>query len=198
MPRSSNSINVKVDKYNQNQAKVSPITWIAIGGFFVVILALLLIFSPNNPERIYNAYTAYGVTDLSKDHPLYQVSYEGGLFKKGLEDIIEKEEVVVVFIGYAACPGCQAHVAPLSKYFDSTGMGEYVDKVYYLDTTKDLEGYNSLAAKYSQIVETTPQIALIIDGELVKIYVPAENLTATDINRNMRTFFEDSIDLINE
>lgn len=199
MPRSSNSAPVKVDKYNQNQATIHPITWAAIGGFFVVILALLLIFSPNNQERIYNAYTAYGVTELPKDHPLYQVDYEGGLFKKGLEDIIEKDEVVVLLIGFAACPGCQSHVAPLSKYFESTGMNEYVDRIYYLDTTKDLNGFEKLAATYPEIVETTPQIILFINGELVKLYTPdqADTSTETAINRNMRDFFEDSIDLIN-
>lgn len=199
MPRSSNTAPVKVDKYNQNQAKIHPITWAAIGGFFVVILVLVLIFSPNNQERIYNAYTAYGVTDLSKDHPLYQLDYDGSLFKKGIEDVIEKEEVVVLFVGFAACPGCQSHVAPLSSYFESTGMDEYVDRIYYLDTTKDLKGYEKLAEKYSEIVETTPQIVLFIDGELVKLYTPdqADTSTPAAINRNMRNFFEDSIDLIN-
>ena len=49
-----------------------------------------------------------GVTTMPEDHPLYQVTYD--LFKKGLKDILEKEEVVILYIGYAACPNCQTHV----------------------------------------------------------------------------------------
>ncbi len=200
MARSNTAKPVKVDKYNKNQNKVHPITWISIAGFFVIILAIFLIFSPTNQEKIYKAYTAMGVTTMPEDHPLYQVTYDGSLFKKGLKDILEKEEVVILYIGYAACPNCQSHVTPISTYFSSTGMNEYTDHVYYLDTTQDVKGFDALAAKYSQIVDSTPQIMVFVDGEIVKLYTPetADTSTPALINRNMRTFYEDSIALINE
>ena len=64
MPRSSNTTSVKVDKYNQNQAKVSPLTWVAIAGFFVSIILILVLLTPNNQEKILEAYEAYGVTTM--------------------------------------------------------------------------------------------------------------------------------------
>ena len=200
MPRSSNKAPIKVDKYSQAQPKVSPITWISIAGFFVVVLALVLIFSPNNKEKIYNAYTAYGVTELSKDHPFYEANYEGGLFSKGIEDAIAKDDVVLVYIGYAACTGCQAHIVPFANYFESTGMNEYVDKIYYLDVSADTKGFEALAAKYSAIVDSTPQLVLFINGEYADIYAAANEDTSstTKINSNVRNFYEDAIDLINE
>lgn len=199
MPRSSNSTSVKVDKYN-NQAKVPLAVWLSIAGFFVVILGLLVIFTPNNQEKIYEAYTAYGVTTMPEDHPLYQVKYEGGLFRKGLEDILADEELVVVYFGFAACPGCQAHVTPISTYFTSTGMNEYVDKVYYLDVSQETKGFDVLRAEFTEIQTTTPQIAFFMNGELVEIYVATEANApdATQINRNIRDFYNNSIDLINE
>jgi len=199
MPRSSNSAPVKVDKYN-NQAKVPLAVWLSIAGFFVVVLALLAIFTPNNQEKIYNAYTTFGVTTMPKDHPLYQVKYDGGLFRKGLSDILEDEEVVIVYFGFASCPGCQAHVTPISTYFTSTGMNDYVDRVYYLDVSQETKGFDTLRAEFSQIQTTTPQIALFIDGQLVEIYVATEAnaSNATQINRNIRDFYENSIDKINE
>ncbi|MDY0295472.1 MAG: hypothetical protein RBQ71_06660 [Acholeplasmataceae bacterium] len=200
MPRSSNKAPIKVDKYSQAQPKVSPITWISIAGFFVVILAIIFIFSPNNQEKIYNAYTTYGVEDLPKDHPFYQVDYNGGLFKKGLEDLLEKEEVVILYIGYAQCSGCQAHIVPFATYFESTGMNEYVDKVYYMDVTQDGKGFEALAAKYAGIVDSTPQLILFINGEMADIYAAANADTSSTalINSNVRNFYEDAIDIINE
>lgn len=198
MPRSSNKQAVKVDKYKQNQTQIHPITWISIAGFFVVILAIFLIFSPSNQEKTYKAYTAYGVTTMPEDHPLYQVNFKSTLFKKGLDKLIDKEDVVVLYIGYAACTSCQSHVTPISTYFTSTGMNEYVDRVYYLDPSQDTDGFYALSALYSQILESTPQIMVFIDGELVKLYTPetADTSTTAMINRNIRTFYEDAIKLI--
>lgn len=200
MPSSSKKAPIKVDKYSQTKPKVHPLTWISIAGFFVVVLLLIVIFSPSNQEKIYNAYSVYGVEDLPKDHPLYQVNYEGGLFKKGIEDLIASEEVVILYIGYAACTGCQAHVVPISTYFVSTGMNEYTDKVYYLDVSADTKGFAELATKYSEVVDSTPQIMVFINGEFADIYAAGEtdSSTPTVINSNIRNFYENAIELINE
>ncbi len=199
MARTANAKPAKIDKYNKNQSNVSPFTWISIAGFFLAIIVLLIVLTPNNPEKILKAYEAYGVTTMPEDHPLYQIKYEGSLFKKGLKDIIEKEEVVIVYIGYAACPGCQTHVTPISTYFTSTGMNQYTDKVYYMDVTADIKGFEALSAAHAGFATSTPQIALFINGEMVKLYAAAnaDTSTSTMINRNIRNFYEDGIDLIN-
>ncbi|HAX03442.1 MAG: hypothetical protein A2Y45_00220 [Tenericutes bacterium GWC2_34_14] len=199
MPRSSNTTSVKVDKYNQNQAKVSPLTWVAIAGFFVSIILILVLLTPNNQEKILEAYEAYGVTTMPENHPLYSLKYDGSLFKKGLEDVIADDEVVILYIGYAACPACQAHITAISTYFTSTGMNEYVDRIYYMDTSNDLNGFNALSAAFEEIVDSTPQLVIFINGEIVDIY-NAQGVNpsdATAINRAIRTFYEDGIDLIN-
>ncbi|MDY0074710.1 MAG: hypothetical protein WC992_02530 [Acholeplasmataceae bacterium] len=199
MPRSSNKAPVKIDKYNQAEPKIHPVTWISIASFFVIIIALLIIFTPNNQEKIYKAYTTYGVTTLPKDHPLYQVSYDGSLFRKGAKDIIEDNEVVILYIGYAQCPDCQSHITPFSTYFESTGMDEYVSRIYYIDVTQDPKGTEALVTAHPEFKDTTPQIALFINGEVAHIYVASEHdiSTSQKINQNVRGFYEEAIDLIN-
>lgn len=191
---------VKIDKYNRNQAPIHPITWITIASIFVVILGIIIIFSPNNQERIYNAYVANGVTTLPKDHPLKQVTYNGGLFQKGLKKIIEQEEVVILYIGYPQCPGCQSHITPVATYFKSTGMDDYTDYVYYIDVVNDTKGFETLRSNYSLIQTATPQIALFINGELVDIYNAAiSNPTTTQqINAAISGFYTKAIGLINQ
>lgn len=191
---------VKIDKYNKSQAPIHPITWITIASIFVVILGIIIIFTPNNQEKIYNAYVANGVTTLSKDHPLKQVTYNGGLFQKGLKKIIEQEEVVVLYIGYAQCPGCQSHITPVANYFNSTGMNQYTDHVYYIDIVQDTKGFEILRSQYALIQAATPQIALFINGELVDIYNAAISnpTTPQQINAAISGFYTKAIGLINQ
>lgn len=189
---------VKIDKYNQGN-KISPVTLYAILGFAVVVFALIAIFSPSNEEKIYNAYRAYGVTTLSEDHPFYQVDFDGGLFSKGVEDYIKSGEPTIVILGFAACGGCQAHITPFATYFESTGVNELVDRVYYYDVSVDQKGFAELQGMFPEIPGSTPQIILFMDGEIVEhYYATTENATdATTINRNIRDFYEAVVTAIN-
>ncbi|OHE26676.1 MAG: hypothetical protein A2Z84_07880 [Tenericutes bacterium GWA2_35_7] len=68
-----------------------------------------------------------------------------------------------------------------------------------MDTSNDLNGFNALSAAFEEIVDSTPQLVIFINGEIVDIY-NAQGVNpsdATAINRAIRTFYEDGIDLIN-
>lgn len=189
---------VRVDKYSQGN-RISPATLYAMLGFIVVVFAIIAIFSPSNQEKIYNAYQAYGVTTLPEDHPFYQVDYDGGLFSKGVEDYITSGEPTIVVLGFASCGGCQAHITPFATYFESTGVSEFIDRVYYYDVSVDQKGFAEFQGMFPEIPGSTPQIILFMDGEIVAHYfATTENATnATDINRNVRDFYEDALELIN-
>ncbi len=189
---------VRIDKYNQGN-KISPMTYYALIGFVVVVFAIVAIFSPSNQEKIYNAYAAYGVTTLPEDHPFYQVDYNGGLFSKGVEDYIASGEPTIVILGFAACGGCQSHITPFATYFESTGVSDLVDRVYYYDVSVDQKGFAELQGMFPEIPGSTPQILLFMDGEIVEhYYATTENATnATDINRNVRDFYEAVLTAIN-
>jgi hypothetical protein len=192
-----NSKPVKVDKYSKVEPKIHPITIISIVGFFVVIFGLLLIFQPTNKEKIQDAYALYNV-EITDDHPFYQTDYNGGLFKKGLKKIISSDDVVVVYVGFAACPACQTHIKGFESYFSSEGMDDHVSTIYYIDPTQNQGDFIKFQEAFPQITNTTPQLLVFIDGELVTQFSPGQSTTQTDINRSIRDFYRAAVIKITE
>ncbi len=188
---------VKVDKYSKVEPKVHPITIASIVGFFVVVFGLILIFQPTNQEKIYDAYALYNV-EITEDHPFYQVDYSGGLFKKGLKKIISQEEVVVVYVGFAACPACQTHVKGFESYYNSEGLVDHVSRIYYIDPTQNQGDFENFQEAFPEILNTTPQILVFMDGEIVETYTPGESTVQTDINRSIRDFYRAVVTKITE
>ncbi len=179
---------IKVDKYSKIEPKIHPITIASIVGFFVLVFGLILIFQPSNQEKIYDAYSLYGV-EITEDHPFYQTTYRGGLFKKGLEKIIDREDVVVVYVGFPTCPACQTHVKAFESYYQSEGLDEHVSRIYYLDPTQNQGDFENFQEAFPSILSSTPQVLIFIDGELVNIYQPGQSTQQTDINRSIRDFY---------
>lgn len=188
---------VKVDKYTKVEPKIHPITIASIVGFFVVIFGLLLIFQPTNQEKIYDAYALYNI-EITEDHPFYQVNYRGGLFKKGLSKIIEQEEVVVVYVGFASCPACQTHVVGFESYYHSEGLDEHISQIYYIDPTQNQGDFENFQKAFLDIQNTTPQILVFMDGEIVLTYSPGESTEQTEINRSIRDFYRAVVTKITE
>ena len=188
---------VKVDKYSKVEPKIHPITIISIVGFFVVIFGLLLIFQPSNKEKIQDAYALYNV-ELADDHPFYQVDYSGGLFKKGLKKIIGSDDVVIVYVGFAQCPACQTHIKGFASYFASEGADEYASTIYYIDPTQNQGDFIKFQEAFPQITNSTPQLLVFVDGELVRQFTPGQSTVQTEINRNIRDFYRAVVTLITE
>jgi len=188
---------IKVDKYSKVEPKVHPITIVSIVGFFVIIFGLLLIFQPSNQEKIQDAYALYNVT-ITDDHPFYQVDYSGGLFKQGLKRIISKDDVVVVYVGFASCPACQTHIKGFESYYRSEGLDDHVSTIYYLDPTQNQGDFVKFQEAFPQISNSTPQLLVFIDGELVRQFTPGQSTVQTEINRNIRDFYRAVVTQITE
>lgn len=186
------------DKYTKVKPKVHPITITAIVGFFVLIIALIIILQPTNRESIYNAYSPYSTNDLTEDHPFYEVNYKSTLFKKGLKTMIEDEDLVFVFIGSPDCTSCQAHIGAFQKYYDSLEMDTYVDTIYYLNPTENLDQFDDFVADYEGVAESTPQFIVFQDGVILDQFVVQTGEASQLLNRTVRDFYEEVIDLLAE
>ncbi len=185
------------DKYTKVEPKIHPITIIAIVSFFVIIVTLIFVFKPKDQTVIYTAYEPYATSDFTEDHPFVSASYESKLFNRGLDKIIVKEEIVILYMGFPGCPSCQKHIGAFEKYFYSTGFDEYVSKIYYLNASEKPDDANALIADFTDIEATTPQLLIFHNGELIAIFEPISSEDSVAINRSVRDFYEDAIDLIN-
>ena len=192
------------DKYTKVKPKVHPLTITAIVGFFVLIIALIIVLQPSNKDRIYNAYDPYASNDFTEEHPFYEVQYKSSLFKKGLKKIIENEELVFVFIGYPGCSSCQAHIGSIQKYYEQLELNAHVDMIYYFDPQKDAdsegnsEQFEAFRNDFEDVKTTTPQLIVFKDGEILKQFEVASGDDSQLINRSVRKFFEEVIDLVKE
>ncbi|PKK96882.1 MAG: hypothetical protein CVV58_04090 [Tenericutes bacterium HGW-Tenericutes-3] len=186
------------NKYAKIEPKIHPLTIAAIVGFLVVVIGLIFIFKPHDDTIIYASYEATATSDFTEDHPFVTVSYEGTLFKRGLEKIIAKEEIVLVYIGFSECPSCQAHIGAFQKYYLSEGFDDYVSKIYYLNTSEDLDGVTALTEMYDEVLTSTPQLIVFMNGEIIDVFTPVSSDDTAAINRSVRDFYRDAIAVINE
>lgn len=186
------------DKYTKVKPKVHPLTISAVVGFFVIIIALIIVLQPSNEKSIYNAYSPFSTNDLTEDHPFFEVSYKSTLFKKGLKAIIEDEALVFVYVGSPDCTSCQAHIGAFQKYYDSLGMNDYVDTIYYINPSSIGDQFNDFVTDYEGVEEVTPQLIVFQNGEILDQF---EVVSAEDtqlLNRSVRDFYEEVIDLLAE
>jgi hypothetical protein len=181
---------IKVDKYSKVQPKVPPLTLGIIIGSLVLIFALILIFRPTNQTVVYKSYNIF-VSDsrFTEDHPFYQVNYKSSLFNKGLDKIIEQDEVVIVYVGYTGCQSCLVHIAPFQAYFESEGMDAYVDYIYYLDPSKNLKEFEAFQTAFSEVKQTTPQLIVFLNGEIIESFEPQSSEDMQLVNRSVRDFY---------
>lgn len=183
----------KIDKYTKVQPKVHPYTIIGIVGFFIVVFGLIFIFQPSKEQLIYRAYTTVTVANktsgLTEDHPFKDISYRGGLFSKGLDKVIEQEEIVVLYIGTPTCSVCVQHIGAFQRYFFEEKIDEYVDQIYYLNPTTDQRGFNQMVEKYQQIGAFTPQLIIFKDGQIIGSFEVESNDNVQTMNSSVRTFF---------
>lgn len=185
------------DKYTKVEPKIHPITLIAIISFFLIIVTLIFVFKPKDDTVIYSSYEPYATADFTEDHPFVSALYSSTLFKRGLDKIIDKDEIVALYVGFPGCPSCQKHIGAYQKYYYSTGFDEYVSKIYYLNASEHSDDANALIADFPDIEATTPQLLIFHNGELIAIFEPISSEDIPAINRSVRDFYLDAIDLIN-
>lgn len=179
--------------YHNVEPKVHPLTYIAIIGFLVISLTLILVLKPSNQEQIYAAYEKTATSDFTPDHPYFEVTYSGTLFHKGLDSILNSDEVVALYIGSPSCASCQKHIGAFEKYFYSEGFDAYVSKIYYIDASVDTKGLTELQTIYpNDINTTTPQFIVFKNGVIVATFVPESADNATTINRSVRDFYQEA------
>lgn len=183
-------------KYNALEPQVSKWTYIIIGFIIVLIIGLLIGLQPSNHEKIFLSYDLVANEDFTEDHPFYEVSYRSSLFDKGLDKILEEEEIVFLFVGYNSCAPCNAHIGAFQKYFFSENVDDVVDRIYYFNAMANEKDYYALYDNVVGVGEETPQLLLIINGEIVKKFTvqSADNLQI--INSSVKTFFIDALEEI--
>ncbi len=186
------------DKYNKVAPKVHPLTYVSIIGFLVIVFGIIFALRPTNEELIYLSYEATATDDFTEDHPFYQVQYEGTLFKVGLEKIIEKNEIVIVYVGYSGCESCQKHIGAFQKYFYSQNFDDLVSTIYYLNTLEDTEGLTLFQTDFPEVLASTPQLLVFQNGVIVYSFTPISVDDTQAINRSVRDFYDEAIALINE
>ncbi len=184
------------DKYTKVAPKVHPITISAIVGFFVLVIALIIVLQPSNQQSIYNSYELYASNDFTEEHPFYEVNYKSSLFNKGLDKLIQDEELVLVYIGFPTCESCQAHIGAFQKYYESLNMSEYVSKVYYYNPMTNQQQFENFREAYTDVKEVTPQLIMFKDGEIIKSFEVQSSEDTQLINRSVRRFYEDVIELL--
>ena len=180
---------VPKDKYAKVTPKVPKSVWIGIVSFFVLIIAIIIFTTPSNQKAIYNSYASNANADFTEDHPFYQVTYNNRLFRPGLKSIIEKDEVVFVFVGFASCPSCQSHIGAFQRYFYSESMDQYADRFYYHNLVPDENGFEAFKLAYPEILDSVPQILVFQDGVLIDIFTPTSADNTQVINASVRDFF---------
>lgn len=180
------------DKYNKVTPKVHPYTYVGIIGFIMIIVGLIFIFMPTEKEKIYQSYISQQNVDkefFKKDHPFDQVKYKSSLFNKGLEDIIDDEEFVMLYIGNPSCAACVNNIGAFQYYYDLTDMNEYFDRIYYLNNAEDPKGLATLNESYQQITTATPQLVIFHNGTIIRTFTVASETDRTAINSNAYLFF---------
>jgi thiol-disulfide isomerase/thioredoxin len=186
------------DKYNKLAPKVHPLTYVSIIGFLVIVFGIIFALRPSNEELIYLAYEPTATSDFTEDHPFYQVQYESSLFKVGLDKIIDKNEIVLVYIGNSTCASCQAHIGAFQKYFYSQNFDDLVSTIYYLNTSEDLDGFSVFSDGYLEVTDLTPQLLVFQNGVVIQSFTPVSTEDTQALNRSVRDFYDEAIVLINE
>lgn len=183
--------------YHQVNPKVPKEVLFGLLGLVIVVLGLFLLTLRSNEEKIYDAYLVTAA-DLREDHPFYEVTYEGSLFNDGIKDIIDKERLVIVYIGSPVCSFCVQTIGHVADYFYETGFDDIVENVYYYkdslteDPTNDRE---VMLADFPSIERITPQIVVFLDGELFFEYTaPSDENYAGAVSR----FYEDLLIELNK
>lgn len=184
-------------KYNALEPQVSKWTYIIIGFVIVLIVGLLIGLQPSNREKIFASYDLVASDDFTENHPFYEVSYKSSLFNQGLDKILENEEVVFLYIGYNGCASCNAHIGAFEKYFYSENVDDVVDQIYYFNATSNEKDFYALYDNVLGIGEETPQLLLIINGEIQLSFTVQSADNTQLINSSVKAFFIDALEEIN-
>ena len=182
------------DKYRKVTPKVHPLTYAGIFGFILVTIGLIFLFMPTEKEKIYNSYANLEGINLeyfTEDHPFNQVKYKSSLFNKGLKDIIEDQELVILYIGTPNCSACVSSIGAFAYYFDAKDRGydmsDYFSQIYYLNSASETKGFQELYENHLAITSGTPQLVVFQNGEVIKTYSFTSELGS--INNNVLNFY---------
>ncbi len=179
------------DKYNKLEPKIPKEVIFSLIGFVVIIIALFIIITPSNAQRIYQAFEATDVNDsFTEDHPFYEVN------ANQLERRINSEDYVFVFFGTPDSDAAVAYLGTFQKYFENDDIDQYVNHIYYFNPAEDEDGFADLQETYDDLSSSNFQAALFINGEYAVKF--ASNGITDDqlINRAVNDFYQDSVDAI--
>ncbi|MCK9236355.1 MAG: hypothetical protein WC225_05730 [Acholeplasmataceae bacterium] len=186
------------DKYPKIKPKVHPITISVIIGAVVLITALIIALQPSNSKRIYQSYHTSATRDFTEDHPFYEVNYKSSLFKKGLDKILDQNEVVLVYIGSPTCTSCVGHIGAFQRYYNSTNFNQYVDKIYYYSPGHSPKQFETFMSDHPLVLNQTPQLILFVDGEVAMQYQVGSTEDSQVLLRSVRDYYNSMKDFLDQ
>lgn len=181
------------DKYNKVEPQISMGIIVSIVAILAVVLTLVFIAIPSNSEKIYAAYKNTADTEyFTEDHPFYEIN------ANKVDRLVNNNETFLLLISSSDCQSCQQHIGTFQRYYEYTGADLLFDQINYLSPLDDPSGYARLVEDYEDIQDATPQLFLFVNGEIVLSFDASLSTTDQARNTNVRTFFEDAINLVEE
>lgn len=175
-------------KYNKIKPKVSPLTYIIVGLFFIGIV-LTIVLSIDTPKQNFNKR----FSDLENHN------FELSKFKNVEKKIENNEELIVIINVGIKNLAPKALLTELNKMIneDESLLGDL--KVIYYIEIKDVEILEDFFETYKVKYKSTPQLMYKFNNnELVAEYngaktyneLEAEDTETATLRRNIQLFFE--------
>ena len=207
------------NKY-QNKPQVNLWTWVAVLGFIMTLILLLIFTAPNSNRRLFNSYrdAAQGLGEPLNTQKFDRHHSFRGINQRQLLRAIDNGELIVVFMGNTNSQQSIAAIQDVNARFQGarliTSQGvetinaaqlytdNVINRVRYLEISgEDVEALgerinehlNEDSDEFTSI--NVPTLVAFMNGELVALEV---NLTGEVGIRNIRNFFSDVFDHWNE
>ncbi|MCK9233970.1 MAG: hypothetical protein RBS76_01835 [Acholeplasmatales bacterium] len=173
------------NKYSRLKPKIKPLPFIIMGIIVVVIAVFIIVLKPNPKKQFYQDYN---IKRVAED--------EGYLFEevtvKALKKKNNKEEKMIVYIGYSDCGNCQAEVKYYYKEFYKQNLNEDFKKIYYLNLRKvkdkDFQELANLGVTFDeQQQQINPFLIYYEEGQVKERH---EGLGGEGFAAKIQTFYE--------
>lgn len=192
----------KVDKYSRIKPKVSPLTFIGIGVFFLVIILTVFLVTDSPSTKLAKAYqngarqNGFEI-DLTKDHNFKTVKLSK------LENLIDSNDEIIIYFGNPNCINCVRFIDQAQKAYDNADpynnkVNEYISTIYYVELDQLEEGFSleGLDKFYEEHelkgANSIPAMIAFKKGEVVAQYEVEELEGLTEeqiIFRSVNNFF---------
>jgi|GEM_PF-6973020 len=208
------------NKYN-NKPKVSIWTYVAILGFIVALILLLIFTAPNSHRRIYQSFrdSQFTFGEAINEHKFNSDHHFRAINERQLLRAIERDELTVVFFGNPADQNSFNAIQDVNAYFGGAVVFRGSESPHHIAPSAlytqniisnirflDIEGEN-MARLSERINErlaedaddinwvNVPMLAAFMNGEVIEFEF---SLVGQQGIRNIRDFFQNVFEAYEE